>query len=156
MPKTKRKSLLRRILWLACRAYLVGTVLAGCGIGVYTSVWLCKSAATEGTIVNLSPVFDEENDTTNFAPYFSFKAADGHTYTVQSNVATNPPGFEVGESVRVLYLRTDPTSAKLGSFWQIWLVTVLCVGLGAFFAGVGYLLLRYERKLIRRENDPHR
>jgi hypothetical protein len=117
------------------------------------SVWLYRGASTVGTIVGLSGVPNQEDNTINYAPSFTFKAGDGRTYTVMSSVATNPPGFEVGQSVPVLFLRADPASPKLNSFWQIWFVTGLCGGLGAFFTGAGYLLLRYERRLNRRENS---
>jgi hypothetical protein len=156
MPRTRLHRLLRRILWTFCRAWLfcgLATIAAACGFGAYTSVWFYRSASIEGTIVGLSVVSNQEDSTINYAPSFTFKAEDGRTYTVMSSVATNPPGFEVGQTVRVLYLRTDPASAKLNSFWQIWFVTMLCAGLGAFFTGAGYLLLRYERRLNRRENS---
>jgi hypothetical protein len=143
------RNLFNRILWVTYRAWLVTglcTIAVAFGFGVYTSVFLIRSVATKGTIVDLVPERDEENDTVNYASTFTFIAVDGKTYTVTSGVATNPPGFKVGQDVQVYYLKSHPANAKLASFWQLWFVTILCAGLGLFFSGAGYLLLRFERR----------
>lgn len=126
----------------------LGTLAVGVGFGLYTSFFMFRSATANGTIVRFEAETDEEG-TTNYAPVFSFTAANGQTYTVRSGVGTNPPGFDEGQSVRVLYIRSDPGSAKLDSFWQLWTITVICSPLGLFFSCPGYLLLRYRRKRVR-------
>jgi hypothetical protein len=118
MPKTKPASWLRRVLWVVCRAWLVcglGTLVAGLGIAVYTSIWLYRSVPGRGTVIELIPQNDDDGNV-NYAARFKFIALDGKVYTVASDVATNPPGFEVGEEVRLRYLSTKPTSAKLFLF----------------------------------------
>ncbi len=147
------RSLFERFLWITCRGWLAGglcSLTVALGFGFYTGGFLARSVAAKGTIVSLEPVPDEENDTVNYAPVFAFTAADGHAYTVRSGTATNPPGFVVGEDVRVLYVKSDPEGAKLASFWQLWFVTVLLAGLGTLFTGAGYGILRYERRRARR------
>ena len=91
---------------------------------------------------------DEQGHAVNSAPTFTFKAVNGAAYSVTSGVASNPPSFEVGERVRIRYIRSNPKSAEIDSFWQLWFVAVVCSGLGIFFAGAGYLLFRYERRLL--------
>jgi hypothetical protein len=143
------KSMLKKLLWITCRAWFVTglcTLVVALGFGIYTSVFLIRSVPAKGTVVNLIPEYDEENDSTNYAPVFSFAAGDGKIYTIKSGVATNPPGFEVGQNVKVLYVPSHPANAKLASFRQLWFVTVLCVGLGVFFTTAGYFLLRFERR----------
>jgi len=140
---------MRKILWIARRAWLIcglGALATGCGFAIYRSVWLSRAVSTKGTIVSVSEIPDQQNNAVNYAPTFTFKAADGGTYAVTSDVATNPPSFEVGEEVRIWYIGSNPRSAEIDSFWQLWLVPVVCGGLGIFFAGAGYLLLRYERR----------
>jgi len=114
--------------------------------GVYTAVFVSRSIAVDAEVVALSAVPSQEDNSTNFAPTFVFKAEDGRIYTVTSAVATNPPEFEVGERVRAVYIRSSPGSAKLDSFLQLWFGTIVCVGLGSFFSFAGYLLLRFERQ----------
>src|SRR5260370_33638414 len=71
-----------------------------------------------------------------------------------SGVATNPPSLEIGEVVRVRYIKSNPRSAEIDSFKQLWLVAVVCSGLGIFFAGTGYLLFRYEQLSSVRASQP--
>jgi hypothetical protein len=146
MPKTKRKTWLRRVLWCFCRLWLVcglATFVAGFGFMTYTSVWLFRSVPGQGTVIDLIPQKDD-NGNINYCARFRFKAHDGKAYTATAGVATNPPSFEIGENVRVRYLPTDPMSAKLSYFWQLWFEPVLCAGLGVVFSGAGYLLLRRD------------
>jgi hypothetical protein len=140
--------LLRFICWWLLAGGL-STFAVGAGFAVYTSVFLFRSIATKGTIVRLDQVADEEDGTINYAPVFTFASDDGQIHTIRTGVASDPPGFDEGEVVRVLYIKSNPAGAKIASFWQLWLVTVICCGLGLLFGVPGYLLLRRERRLKR-------
>ena len=152
MPPKSPRSLLGRILSFTARAWLIcglGALATGCGFAIYRSVWLYRSASTKGVVTSVSEVTNEQDHTVNYAPTFSFKAVNGQTCSVTSGVASNPPSFAVGQEVQVRYIRGNPTSTEIDSFWQLWLLAVVCSGLGMFFAGAGYLLLRYERRSFR-------
>ena len=149
MPPKKPNNLLRRIRWITCRAWLIcglGTLATGCGFAVYRSVWLYRSVPTKGIVTSVSEAASEQDQTVNYAPTFTFKAEDGRAYSVTSGVASNPPSFAVGQEVQVRYTKINPESAEIDSFWQLWLVSVVCGGLGIFFAGIGYLLFRHEKR----------
>jgi hypothetical protein len=145
MPKTNKTWWL---LWILCRIWLVCglvTLVLGFGFGTYTSIWLFRSLPGQGTVTDLIPQTNNDGNI-NYSAQFRFKARDGQLYTATAGVATNPPSFAVGEDVRVRYLPTDPASAKLSYFWQLWFEPVLSAGLGMLFVGAGYLLLRRERR----------
>ena len=147
----KGDGLLSRVLWLVCRSCLaggVGMLLAGCGFVVFQSIWLARSVPSRGTIVELIPVEDQEQNTTNYAPRFTFSGDDGRMHTVTSDTASNPPAFQVGEQVRVRYIRGNPSSAKLDYFWQLWFIPIVFGCLGVLFTPAGYLLLRRERQRL--------
>lgn len=154
---------MKRVLWFLCRVWLVcgvATLAAGLGFVTYTSVWLIRSVPGQGTVIDLVPntpgqgtVIDDGNGNIPYSARFRFKAHDGKVYIATAGVATNPPSFEIGEDVRVRYLPTDPMSAKLSYFWQLWIEPVLCAGLGVLFTGVGYLLLRRERRSSLRSSQ---
>ena len=143
---------IRKPLLLLFGWWLLGggscTLAVGVGFGFYTSIFMLRSTTANGTVVRFVAQTDDEG-TTNYAPVFSFTATSGQVYTVRSGVATNPPGFDEGQSVRVRYIKSDPSNAKLDSFWQLWTITVICCPLGLFFSCPGYLLLRYRWKRIR-------
>jgi len=149
MSPRKPNSVLRQILWVVCRAWLVcglGALATGCGFTVYRSIWLARSVAAQGTVTRLSAVVSEQDGAVNYKPTFAFQTADGRAWSVASDVATNPPSFQVGDVVPIRYLPTNPASPEIDSFWQLWFVEVVLGGLGVLFAGLGYLLLRYERR----------
>jgi hypothetical protein len=146
-----------------CRVWLVcglATLLVGLGFATYTSVWLLRSVPGQGTVIDLVPnvpgqgtVIDDGDGNISYCARFKFKAHDGNVYVATAGLATNPPSFEIGEDVRVRYLPTDPKSAKLSYFWQLWFEPVLCAGLGTLFTGAGYLLLRRERRSSLRSSQ---
>ena len=128
MPKTRPKQWLRRLPWFFCRVWLIcglATLVVGFGFATYTSIWLCRSVSGKGIVIDLIPQNDD-NGNINYSARFRFKADDGKVYIATAGVATNPPSFEVGEDVRVKYLPTNPSSAKLSYFWQLWFEPVLC------------------------------
>ena len=77
----------------------------------------------------------------DYAPVFSFTAADGNSYTVTSEVSSNPPGFSVGESVRVRYGPANPQNARIHSFFQTWGAAVISGAIGVGLIGFGCKLL---------------
>jgi hypothetical protein len=142
---------LKLLLWITCRLWLVGGVIAlvtGCGLAIYQSVWLSRTSQASGLVVQLIPTRDAEQSVTSYAPRFTFKDETGRTYTVTSHVRTSPPEFGIGERVGVRYIKSDPSSAKLEGFWQLWLAPFVCVILGVFFTGAGYLFLRLEKRFL--------
>src|SRR5260370_36437508 len=93
MPPNKPRSLLRRILWISSRAWLIcglGALATGCGFAIYRSVWLYRAVSTPGTIISVSEIPDQQDNTVNYVPTFSFKAEYGAIYSVTSGVATLP------------------------------------------------------------------
>ena len=149
MPQLRWTDLLRIGLRIFGRAWLVCGILSiavGASFAIYQTVWLYRSASARGTIVALVPFTDPEQAGITYTPRFSFRDDQGHTHVLISSYRTSPPEFTVGQHVPVLYIRNHPSSAKLDRFWELWLVPVVCAGLGAFFAISGYLLLRLERR----------
>ena len=149
----KISSLLARLFALWKLAFAKGALYGGCclflvgiGFGVYTRIFIAQSIATTGKVIRLEPQADPENHTVNYAPVFSFVAEDGKSYTVHAAVASNPPEFEEGQSVNVLYIRSNPMHASIASGVQLWFLPLVFCILGAVFAPIGYLFLRHMRK----------
>ena len=150
------KVLFRRFLWIACRTWLTAGLCSlgvALGFGIHNGTLLLRSIVAKGAVLILEPVRDQEGNTFNYAPVFTFNAVDGRSYTVKSAIATNPPESAVGDRVRVLYVKSDPEGARLANFWQFWFVPVLLAALGLFFTGAGYGLLLYERRAWQCESN---
>lgn len=149
----QRMSLAHRFLWMASRSWLVGGLaltLVGIGFGLDTAVFLHRCISADGVIVTLNPVQNEQNGVTSYSPTFQFKSPNGATYTITSSTASNPPEFIVGQRIQVLYLASDPANARIASFLQLWFMAIMFAIGGVLLALLGYLLLRYERRVARR------
>jgi Protein of unknown function (DUF3592) len=153
----KKPGVLLKLLRFLSWYLLIGgsaVFVVGLGFAAETAIFLIRSTAVTGAIIRFEPIEDHEDGTINYAPVFSFKAEDEKTYTVQSGVATNPPAFEEGQRVQVLYLPSNPSGARIASFFQLWFVSFVCSGLGVFFGVPGYLLVRLDRRRRRRAVNP--
>jgi hypothetical protein len=119
---------------------------------VKTEIFLHRCTATSGIVTANVPIenTDASGTTTTFAPTFKFTASDGRIYGVTSGTSSNPPGFAVGQQVRVLYELNDPASAKIDSFGQLWGFS-LGFGIGSVVCGaVGFWILLLRRRRIQR------
>lgn len=148
-----RRSIGSWILWWVSRCWLVtglGALAVGLGFAVYTGIFLSRSISAPGRVVRLEPRTNPDDGSVNYLPVFTFTASNGHAYTIAASVASDPPEFEEGQEIRVLYLRSNPQSARVATPRQLWFVTLVLSGLGIFFSVLGYLLFRWERKRMQR------
>ncbi len=142
-----RRRPLRWLVWFVSRWFLIGglgALLVSAGFAIRTSIFLKRSVSATGTVLRLKQKMNQQDGSINYLAVFVFVAADGHTYAVDSRVATNPPEFKVGQQVQVRYVPSNPSGARIWSFWQLWFVTFVCAVLGLFFALSGLLLVRWE------------
>lgn len=75
-----------------------------------------------------------------YLPVVVFKTPQDLTYTITSKTASRPPAYEIGEQVTVLYLPKRPNDAKIKSFWEIWIPSLICLLIGLFISGFGVLI----------------
>ena len=85
-----------------------------------------------------------------FAPVFVFTTSDGAEHTVQSRTGSDPPGYVVGQAVRVLYRGDEPGSARIATFGQLWGPACGFGIAGLTLSAVGAVLLMWGRSRIRR------
>jgi hypothetical protein len=132
------------------------TCVAFAGVAVWTALhtraWVQASTDAQGQVIALSPVVDQEGGQTNYAPIFRFTARDGQMYTITSNTSSNPPAFQVGERVSVLYQSDQPQHARINRFLQLWLLPLVFAILAfveCFVIAVIFSTIRKYRKRLR-------
>jgi hypothetical protein len=123
-------------------AMLLGGVLAYS----HTASFIHRADSAYGTVTALVPRISNDNANTNGAisnttkyswqPVVQFKHG-AQLIQFTDSLATNPPAYNVGETVNVLYLEEDPYDAKIESFMSLWFSTMFFGGLGAIFLAVG-------------------
>lgn len=132
--------------------YLFGSIF-GLGGGLFLLIGilmlfsrrelLAEGVRAEGEVIRLVG-----SDT--MAPVVRFNAEDGRTVEFESSASSNPPAFEVGERIEVLYPSGKPGRAVINGFFSMWGAALIGGGLGLLFvliAGVTWVVgLRAARR----------
>ena len=126
-------------------------VIIAAGFAAHTAYFVHSALRATGTVVEITSVASGsgEDQTIGYAPVFRFQAADGHTYTVISNTSTNPPEFSDGETITVLYKKSNPAGATPDAFWQLWTTPFVLVLVGAIHGVLGLVCLYFDRRSRR-------
>jgi Protein of unknown function (DUF3592) len=116
-----------------------GLLLIAAVTGVERALFLRSAATAEGAIIALRDT--QSAGSKSFFPIFQFKAANGKSYTVTSNIAERPTSWRLGGPVRVLYQPDRPENARIDSFAQLWMLQVVVGVVGAAFSTIPVLVL---------------
>ena len=133
--------------WITFGAIAFGALFLGIGLiltGVSVS-FLTDAERAPGTVVALEWRNDHSgvsrksraSDGPAAYPVVEFTSADGAPRTFRSSTGSNPPSYEKGERVEVLYRADSPEDARIKGFASLWLLPLIFGGLGLVFAGVG-------------------
>ena len=92
----------------------------------------------EGTVIYLNQSTDE--DGTAYAPVVEFTTRDGQQVSYVSNFYSNPPDFEVGDAVDMLYNASDASEARINTWVRLWLFPIILTSIGLVAIGIGLSL----------------
>ena len=104
-------------------------ILLGLYFGYRSYIFTQNAIYTTATIVDFVEREDEEDGTISYAPVFIFKDMQGNSYKVVSNTSSNPPVGEVGDEIEILYDPRDPQNAEQNSFFSIWGLSAILIGI---------------------------
>jgi hypothetical protein len=91
----------------------------------------------EARVISLVQRRSTQGSSAVYAPVFRFTTNDGQVVRVSSSSAANPPAYEVGQTVALLYDPEHPQRAEEITFSSRYLAPLLLLGLGLPFVGVG-------------------
>ena len=108
-------------------------------------IFLDTSLRVDGTVVALerkrnAKGFDTYHPVVQFMPTEPPEIVE---FTSRFGIWPSP--FAVSDSVEVAYDPTDPTRARINSFWTIWFLPMLLVVFGSACGLAGYHTLRHAR-----------
>lgn len=106
-------------------------LLLGAGYSFYSAKQF-QSASIETTGVVIDLVGDD-----TVAPVVRYETASGESFTMKSSVSSNPPAFEIGESVSVFYKEDNPQDARINSFLNNHLLALILGVMGLIFFLIG-------------------
>ncbi|MFE0251879.1 DUF3592 domain-containing protein [Streptomyces sp. NPDC059010] len=128
---------------------VIGLVLAGLSVS-----FLTDAKRAPGTVVELEWQKDDSgtsrkgrgNDEPVAYPVVEFASADGTKRTFRSSTGSNPPSYEEGERVEVLYRADSPEDARINGFASLWLLPLIFGGIGLVITGVGTAIALVGRR----------
>lgn len=97
---------------------ILGLLGVICGLDIYaeTQWFKMNGIKTQREIIELK----EENDTKSYRATFVFRDINNNKIKTVSNISTSPPIGKVGEIVNVIYLKDNPTRARIESIlWEL-------------------------------------
>lgn len=133
--------------WIAFGAIAFGALFLVVGLiltGVSVS-FLVDAERARGTVVALEWRNDHDgasrrtraNDKPVAYPVVEFTSADGTPRKFRGATGSNPPSYERGERVEVLYRADSPKDARIDGFASLWLLPLVFGGIGLLIAGIG-------------------
>jgi hypothetical protein len=106
--------------------FFAGFCLWGVYAG-YTS-WRLQNegTTTTGTVVRLEESNSSEGGCCVYSPVVQFNA-NGQTYSFEGDNASDPPAYEVGEVVNVIYDPANPDTAQINKWSERWLFPIIII-----------------------------
>jgi hypothetical protein len=97
-----------------------------------------------GTVIALER--SHSSSSNSYYPVVRYRTAAGQDLTFRSSFGSNPPSHAVGEQVELLYNESDPSDARIKSFFALWGGQAIFGAIGAVFALVGGGIIYWRRR----------
>ena len=138
---------------------IVILVIAGLiftGVGLFQSVanvlWLQRSVAVTGTVVNVS---SHGGGTRNVGTYEAVIKFDVHDGTeVVFDWQGGGSGPQVGSQIAVRYDESTPSRAKVDSLFELWATPAMLIGIGLAVLLLGGWAIRRRRSVQPSGREP--
>jgi len=134
-------------LQVGCWTVFANLFFAGfCLWGVYAGYisWKLQNEGetTTGTVVRMEESDSSEGGCCVYSPVVEFDV-NGRTHSFESGNASDPPAYEVGEAVDVIYDPSDPDTAQINKWSERWLFPIIIIPAMLFAAAlVNFFLIR--------------
>ena len=134
-----------------CITILANLFFAGfCLRGVYAGYvsWTLEQGgeSTTGNVVQLEESNSSEGGCCVYSPVIEFTAR-GQTYSFESDNASDPPAYSVGEEVPILYDPASPETAQINSFFERWVFPIIIISAMIFAALIlNFFMIRSWRR----------
>lgn len=135
------KLMMRIFLVVGIVFILVGFVLVCSRL-----IFISESISAEGIVVDILKKVEEDETEGVFQPKVMFHTNDGEQISFISDVGSNPPAYNLGETVNVLYNPINPSNAEINSFLSLWLLQLVLILIGTNFVIISAVVLCKIRK----------
>ena len=102
-----------------------------------TSDFIDNSLVEQGQVINL--LERESEDSITYAPVIRYSDLEGKNHEFVSGASSNPPSYQIGESVEILYLKSNPERVEVKSFFSLWGGATIMFLIGIAFFSFGFI-----------------
>ncbi len=137
MTKTGKPSLPS---WLFTAIFLlVGLAMLSGAVYSFVTTWrfIGGAIAADGVVIALEESWSSSDGDYTYHPRVAFETEDRRRFEFTGDTGSRPAAFDVGEPVRVLFDPAMPETARIDSFFQLWLLPLILGGLGTVFSSFG-------------------
>ena len=122
-------------------------VLVGAGMLIGAMAWhsstdryLARASRAQGTVVAMLPHYSNNSSPITYSPVIRFSNGS-QDIQFNSSSSSNPPSYNIGATVPVVYLESNPYDAKIDSFFSLWGGSLIVGLAGGLFLLVGGSLI---------------
>jgi len=137
----------------------ITAMAAGLYFGIDTRNFLDTAAKAEGTVVDLE-YSGNSKKSGGYRPVVVFFTPKGDRIRFASSLSSDPPMYERGETVTVVYQTDNPSDARISDFFSIWSIPLILGTVGGMFflagTALGHLPKLKERRdeYLRKHGTP--
>jgi len=116
----------------------IGLILLAIGAFLYfrEASFLSKAEKVTGTVTDLQ--FSSSSDGGgSYCPVIDFDTKAGEPVRYYGNVCSQPPAYDIGDKVDVVYDPADIKHVQMNSFWSQYLGAIIFGGLALMFLLLG-------------------
>lgn len=127
---------------------VLGLVLLALGVGLFISSrkFLADGIKTEATVIDNIALESTDNNRKSimYAPLLQYDVK-GEKKTYTPNARSNPPAYNIGEKVPIVYSTKNYQNVRIVSYWGIYLGSniLLAFSLPTLLIGLGYFLFKW-------------
>ncbi len=117
--------------------------------------FLKSTILTEGTVVGLPSQLVDGRMT--YFPIVSYQNQSGEIFTYRAREGSSPAAFAVGDRIQLFYEKSNPQIAKIETFANLWMRTMVFLGVGIILllaALIMRILLRSKTRKINQVRLP--
>ena len=117
--------------------FIIGSAFSA----ITTSNFIESAIIGDGVVIDL--VESLSDDSVTYAPVVRFSDSKDKGYEFKSSVSSNPPSYQIGEYVEVLYLELNPNEARINGFFSLWGLAIILAFFGVVFSSIGFGILGF-------------
>ena len=117
-------------------AFVVGAAL----VCRNTRGFVREAASAVGEVIGLH---ENRGDGVTYAPVIRFNTAGGRPFEFTDATSARPPGYRVGQRVKILYHSRNPRRARVASPSRLYMAPIIFGGVGAIFFVTGLVMAAY-------------